>query len=232
VTSRRTIIAAAPTRGRAPLLGLVLGLVLLAACAGPTRVADVDAGAPGSTVVGPPTLALLGDSISEQSSEELSAAAARHGLRARVDATAGFMTREKQEGAAAVAADHPTIAVMALGTNDAVCMLTNTLFAGSCRYPGFTTADMDADLGTMAETLDSSGACVVGVNAFFGEEVGARLDTLLADGVLDGIVDWRSIVTTDESLRADGIGHLTARGEQVYAETVVTEALRICGPID
>ena len=45
----------------------------------------------------------------------------------------------------------------------------------------------------------------------------------------DGIVDWRRVVYADDSLRADGIGHLTAKGERAYARFVVDETARICG---
>lgn len=175
------------------------------------------------------TIAVVGDSITEQSTPAIERAGRARGFDTDVDATSGFMTREKQEAAEAVAARHPAAAVMALGTNDAVCQLTNALVSGSCRYSSFTIADMEADLDRMAATLRQPGTCVVGVTVYFGEEVGTHLDELVASGRLDGIVDWRSAVTADDSLRADGIGHLTSRGEEAYARFVVDETIRICG---
>ena len=70
---------------------------------------------------------------------------------------------------------------------------------------------------------------MVGVTVYFGEEVGEHLDELVDEGLLDGIVDWRTVVTADDTLRADGIGHLTAKGEETYARYVIDETTRICG---
>lgn len=210
------------------VIAVVAAALAATACVNTGRAAEVAAGPPGSDD-GRPTIALVGDSISYQSREELEARGAALGYRTEIDATSGFMTREKQEAAEAIAADPPEIAIISLGTNDAVCRLTNALIAGSCRYPDFKIADMDADLRRMAETLQGSGACVVGVNAYFGEEVGSQLEKLVGEGLLQGMVDWRTPVTEDESLRADGIGHLTVAGQRAYASTVIGEATRICG---
>ena len=139
------------------------------------------------------------------------------------------MTREKQRAAEAIAPTRPAAAVIAVGTNDAVCRLTNALISGSCRHPGFTIADMFDDLDQMAETLRQPGTCVVGVSVYFGEEVGEHLDAMLDAGLIDGVVDWRQVVYADESLRSDGIGHLTAKGEAAYARFVIDETVRICG---
>lgn len=181
------------------------------------------------TAVVPPILAIVGDSITEQSAAELHAYGADRGLGIEIDATSGFMTREKQDAAEAIAPIRPAAAVIALGTNDAVCQLTNALISGSCRYRRFTVADMEADLDRMAETLRQPGTCVVGVSVYFGEEVGTHLESMLAAGRIDGIVDWRGVINADDSLRTDGIGHLTAKGEAVYARFVVDETVRLCG---
>lgn len=175
------------------------------------------------------TIAVVGDSITEQSKNEIERYGRSRDLATAVDATAGFMTREKQEAAETLGSTRPAAAVIALGTNDAVCQLTNALVSGSCRYSSFTIADMNADLDRMAETLHQPGTCVVGVTVYFGEEVGEHLAELVDEGQLDGIVDWRAVVTADETLRADGIGHLTAKGEEAYARYVLDETTRICG---
>ena len=213
------------------LAALVALLGAASACSAQAGGIEVDAGAVPGTAAdsGRPSIAVIGDSITEQSADELETAAARRGFDVDVDATAGFMTREKQDAAEAAAGRAPDAAVIALGTNDAVCQLTNALISGSCRYPGFTIADMEADLTTMAQTLGATTPCVVGVTAYFGEEVGEHHRVLVDRGLLAGIVDWRSFVLTDDSLRADGIGHLTTTGEAAYAEFVVDETARICG---
>jgi hypothetical protein len=213
----------------APVAGVVLlVLVLAVGCGG--RVVDAQADEPVEVVAlaGPRTIAVIGDSISEQSKPSLERYGAAHDLTLDVDATSGYMTREKQDAAEQAAATHPAAAVIALGTNDAVCRLTNALVSGSCRYPGFAIADMEADLTTMAATLDQPGTCVVGVNAYFGEEVGDHLEALVADGRLDGVVDWRTVATTDATVLADGIGHLTPDGQDRFAQVVVDETARIC----
>jgi hypothetical protein len=206
-------------------VALLLGAT---ACATRTVEADVATDAPPVTYAGV-TIAVVGDSISEQSREEIGEYGRSEGFGTDVDATAGFMTREKQDAAEAVAARGPDAAVIALGTNDAVCRLTNALISGSCRFSPFTIADMEADLDRMAETLRQPGTCVVGVSVYFGEEVGEHLRSMLDAGLIDGIVDWRRVVYADDSLRADGFGHLTGEGERAYARLLVDETARICG---
>jgi hypothetical protein len=210
------------------IITAALALVGASGCGSGTEADVASADAPARAPAGP-TIAVVGDSITEQSKNEIDAYTADRGLGSHVDATSGFMTREKQDAAAAIASTHPAAAVIALGTNDAVCQLTNALISGSCRYAGFTIADMEADLDRMAETLRQPGTCVVGVTVYFGEEVGQHLDSMVDAGFIDGIVDWRSVVNADDSLRADGIGHLTAKGENRYARFVVDETARICG---
>jgi hypothetical protein len=211
----------------ATIIICTIALLVSASCAGRSVEAEVATDAP-VTYAGV-TIAVVGDSISEQSREEIDDYGRRQGFGTDVDATAGFMTREKQDAAQAIADKGPDAAVIALGTNDAVCRLTNALISGSCRFSPFAIADMEADLDRMAETLRTSGACVVGVSVYFGEEVGAHLQSMLDAGLIDGIVDWRTVVYADDSLRADGIGHLTAAGERTYARVVVDETARICG---
>jgi hypothetical protein len=203
-------------------------LVGATACASRTVEAEVATDASPVTYPGV-TIAVVGDSISEQSREEIDVYGRAQGYGTDVDATAGFMTREKQDAAQAVASREPAAAVIALGTNDAVCRLTNALISGSCRFSPFAIADMEDDLDRMAETLRRPGTCVVGVSVYFGEEVGEHLRSMLEAGLIDGIVDWRSVVYADDTLRADGIGHLTAKGESAYARFVVDETARICG---
>jgi len=204
--------------------------LLLGATACATRTVEAEVATDATPVTYPGvTIAVVGDSISEQSREEIGEYGRSEGFGTDVDATAGFMTREKQDAAEAVAARGPDAAVIALGTNDAVCRLTNALISGSCRFSPFTIADMEADLDRMAETLRQPGTCVVGVSVYFGEEVGEHLRSMLDAGLIDGIVDWRRVVYADDSLRADGIGHLTAEGERAYARFLVDETARICG---
>lgn len=202
--------------------------LLIGAAACGTGSSDEQVAAERSTPSGP-TIAIVGDSITEQSKDAIDRYGRSKDLVTEVDATSGFMTREKQDAAASAASGQPAAAVIALGTNDAVCQLTNALVSGSCRYSSFTIADMNTDLDRMAETLHQAGTCVVGVTVYFGEEVGEHLEELVDEGLLDGIVDWRTVVTADDSLRADGIGHLTAKGEEAYARYVVDETVRICG---
>ena len=203
-------------------------ILVLAACGG-QAAGQPAAEAEAVVLAAPRTIAVIGDSISEQSKPSIDRYGRDQGFVTAVDATSGFMTREKQDGAKAAAATRPAAAVIALGTNDAVCRLTNELISGSCRYPDFTIADMEADLTRMAETLDQPGTCVVAVNAYFGEEVGDHLEVLAADDRIDGVIDWRTAVTDDPSLRADGIGHLTSKGQDAFARTVIDETARICG---
>ena len=80
----------------------------------------------------------------------------------------------------------------------------------------------------MASTLGGPGTCVVGVTVYFGLEVGQHFEQMVADGTLDGIVDWRTVVNADERLRADGIGHLTHEGQDAFAQLIVDETARIC----
>lgn len=202
---------------------IIAAVLVLGASACGSRVGEADVAA------GPPTIAVIGDSITEQSTSEIDTYGRERGFATVVDATSGFMTREKQEAAEAIAPTAPAAAVIALGTNDAVCRLTNALISGSCRYASFTIADMEADLDHMAETLRQPGTCLVGVSVYFGEEVGEHLEAMLDAGLIDGIVDWRGVVNADDSLRADGIGHLTTKGEAAYARFVVDETARICG---
>jgi hypothetical protein len=211
----------------ATLIVAALLLVGLTACGERTIGGATDAEAVSD--IGLPTVAVVGDSITEQSKSDLESYARGRGFATDVDATSGFMTREKQDAATEAAATHPAAAVISLGTNDAVCQLTNALVSGSCRFSAFTIADMEADLDRMAETLREPGTCVVGVTVYFGEEVGEHLETMVAVGRIDGIVDWRAVVSADDSLRADGIGHLTAKGEAAYARFVIDETARICG---
>lgn len=180
------------------------------------------------------TLALLGDSLSAQSKWAIDAYGQVSGLFTHVDATAGFRTRDKQAAAVRIAASHPRAAVMALGTNDAVCALANSISPGRCASaPTFGLTDMAADLDRMAATLRASGTCVVAVNVYFGREVGDHLQRMVDDGRLDGVVDWRSVAIAEDAYRADALGHLTEAGQEAFARRVVDETVRICelGPV-
>jgi len=216
MTSRAAIVA-------------VAALVLLGSTAcsfgGPSGP-DVDAGGPPDDR---PTIAVVGDSLTVQSEWAIHEHGDEAGFATNVDATNGFRTRDKQGAAEAVAATRPDAAVIALGTNDAVCALANGLLPGLCKPgPTFGLEDMDADLERMAATLRQAGSCVVGVSVYFGHEVGQQFEQMVADGTLDGVVDWRSVVNADDQLRADGIGHLTPAGQDAFAQLIIDEAARIC----
>lgn len=211
-----------------PAIAAVVALVVLGASAcslsqrsGP----EVSTGAPDDRR----SIAVVGDSLTVQSEWAIHEHGDRAGFATRVDATSGFRTSDKQGAAEAVAATRPDAAVIALGTNDAVCALANSLLPGLCKTdPSFGLTDMERDLDTMAATLRQPGTCVVGVSVYFGLEVGQHFDQMVAEGTLDGVVDWRTVVNADERLRADGIGHLTRDGQDAFAQLIVDETARIC----
>lgn len=215
-------------------IAAVVALVLVGASAcslvqrsGP----EVSTGAPRSEAADErPVISVVGDSLTVQSEWAIHEHGDAAGFATHVDATNGFRTHDKQGAAEAVAATRPDAAVIALGTNDAVCALANGLLPGLCKPdPAFGLADMQADLDQMAATLRRPGTCVVGVSVYFGLEVGQHFEQMVADGTLDGVVDWRTVVNADERLRADGIGHLTREGQDAFAELIVDETIRICG---
>ena len=51
----------------------------------------------------------------------------------------------------------------------------------------------------------------------------------LAEGVVDGIVDWAAEVAADPSLVRDAYGHLTPAGQLAYASFVRAELAAQCG---
>ena len=66
---------------------------------------------------GPKTVAVLGDSLTVQSTWAIDERARAAGLATEVDATGGVLTREKQDRPRR-RRHHPAAAVIALGTND------------------------------------------------------------------------------------------------------------------
>jgi hypothetical protein len=216
-----------PSRGRAPELAPAVVLLVAFAAFGSCRAISRTLLPPAP----PPTLAIVGDSITESARSAVRADGAHAGWSVTVDATAGAMTLEKQPAANRLAARNPTAAVIHLGTNDSLCIAASRWRPGTCRYGSYAHADRDRELAVMARTLRVGGACVVGVVPFLDAGVGALWEGLLAAGAIDAIADWRTRAGAHRAeWIADDIGHLTGPGQAAYARFVIETVDDTCAP--
>ena len=174
------------------------------------------------------TVVFLGDSITHNAEAELERAGTGKADDVEVVATSGIMTREQLDAAREVASGGPSVVVVNLGTNDAVCALENVVAEAPCRYAPFDLDDMRLDLRTVAEAFDPD-TCVVGVEPTFADAAGEEWRSMLAAGTADGVVAWGPVSRAfgDEVL-SDSIGHLTEAGDQLYAEVVWDAVERTC----
>lgn len=174
------------------------------------------------------TVVFLGDSITHNAEAELQRAGTGAADDVEVVATSGIMTREQLDAAREVASGGPSVVVVNLGTNDAVCALENVVAEVPCRYAPFDLDDMRLDLRTVAEAFDPA-TCVVGVEPTFADAAGAEWRSMVAAGTADGVVSWGPLSRAfgDEVL-SDSIGHLTDAGDRLYAEVVWDAVERTC----
>jgi len=166
------------------------------------------------------TVVFLGDSITRNAEAELERAGAGKATDVEVVATSGIMTREQLDAARDIASGTPSVVVVNLGTNDAVCALENIVSEEPCRYAPFDLDAMRLDLRTVAEPFDLD-VCVVGVEPTFADVAGDEWQSMIAEGTADGVVAWGPLsrVFGDEVL-LDSIGHLTEAGNRLYADVV------------
>lgn len=251
--SRRTPAA---RRARAAVLAAIAAVSLLPTLAGavaddpgPSRgvrelrhivdgagiTADTTSLVVATTPLGPATEAerldsvvFLGDSITHNAEAELVRVGTGRADAVDVVATSGIMTREQIDAAREVASRGPSVVVVNLGTNDAVCALQNLVSEASCRHAPFDLEDMRLDLRTVAETFDPD-ACLVGVEPTFATEAGDEWRSMVDEGAADGLVGWgpQSRALGDDVL-LDGIGHLTETGNRLYADIVWEAIERTC----
>jgi hypothetical protein len=216
-----------PSRGRAPELAPAVLLLVAFAAFGSCRAISGTLLPPAA----PPTLAVVGDSITQSAAPGLAAESDRSHWSATIDATAGAMTVEKQLAAIRLALRGPDAAVIHLGTNDSLCIQASLVQPGTCRYGPYTHADRDRELALMARTLRIGGSCVVGVVPYLDAGVGALWERLLAAGAIDGIADWRTRAGTHRAeWIVDGIGHLSDTGKAAYARFVIETVADACTP--
>lgn len=174
-------------------------------------------------------VSFLGDSITHNAEADLVEVGAGKAGDVEVVATPGIMTREQLDAAAEVASHRPSVVVINLGTNDAVCSLENDFLEVPCRHPQFEIRDMRDDLRAMAELFDDP-TCVVGVEPTFATEAGDEWRLMVDDGTADGVVAWGpQSRELGEAVLLDGIGHLTATGNQLYAHVLWDAVGTICG---
>lgn len=174
-------------------------------------------------------VAFLGDSITHNAEADLVEVGAGKARDVEVVATPGIMTREQLDAAVDVASGQPSVVVINLGTNDAVCSLENDFLEVPCRHPEFEMRDMRDDLRATAEVFDEA-TCVVGVEPTFATEAGDEWRLMVDDGTADGVVAWGpQSRELGEAVLLDGIGHLTATGNQLYAHVLWDAVGAICG---
>lgn len=174
-------------------------------------------------------VAFLGDSITHNAEADLERVGSGKADVVEVVATPGIMTREQLAAAAEVASRRPAVVVVNLGTNDAVCSLENDFLEVPCRHPDFEIRDMRNELRAMAELFDES-TCVVGVEPTFATEAGDEWRLMVDDGTADGVVAWGpQSRELGDAVLLDGIGHLTATGNQLYAHVLWDAIGTICG---
>jgi hypothetical protein len=188
---------------------------------------------PGSARPAPPvagaTLALVGDSITNMASEELTAEGRRAGWAPAIDAAPGAMTTEMQPAAERRASTGPAAAVIHLGTNDWVCAYQSQVPGARCRVAGFTLEDRDRALATMAATMHDAGACVVGVVPVMDHGADRAWRRLADGGAIEGVADWRTEVADHHEYLADDLGHLSIPGRGAYARFVLASVAAHCG---
>lgn len=215
--------AANQRRGRTTVVAVVVLVVALALALG----AGALLASQGDDELG--TVAFLGDSITHNAEADLTRVGSGTAGAIDVVATPGIMTREQLAAAADVAAQRPSVVVINLGTNDAVCSLENDFLEVPCRHPQFEILDMRSDLRTMAELFPED-TCVVGVEPTFAVEAGDEWRLMVEDGIADGVVEWGpQSRELGDTVLLDGIGHLTASGNQLYADVLWEAVDTICG---
>jgi hypothetical protein len=206
-----------PLATRAALTSL---LALAVACGGEsTDSGSTDASARAKS----DHVAVVGDSISEQSAEQIEQVLGAEND-VRIEARIGRTFESSQDEADAVAAESPEIVIIELGTNDV-----------------WTEQPLDAVSGEIEEMLDKfSDACVIMVTVNEHTRNARSLDGTLFDNAhahelneeiresTTRIVDWNAEANTDPGRYLDaGTVHPTPAGRSLLA-TLMDQAVETC----
>ena len=180
---------------------------------------------------GAETLAVIGDSITVESTGALEDALAKQWY-TYVRAHGSFMFRDLQPAAERIGESHPQVVVINLGSNDYGCALRNTWMPNDpCKYSHFAFQDEFNDARAMVASLP--GACVVGTTTWFGT-IGDLWSNMLATNEIAGVVPWHEYLLSlssaeRELLLADAMGHLTPAGTVALAQMTAEVVEEACG---